>query len=170
MSMVNKYYKKLKHKFKWMISVDADEFITTKKNISNTIKDELNTTFKYVDCINIPWVMMSCNNRDKNPKSILLENTYRWNHNKRHPSTPVPGVQYGSKFRSRYESIEVKYIVKTCKYNKLLHSHRPGGCVGNCLVVDSINKKMWPHNQKGYKKLRETDIKNGGIYFVIITE
>ena len=75
MHVVNKYYKQLKHKFKWIISVDVDEFITTKKNITNTIKDELNTTFKDVDCIKIPWVMMSCNNRDKNPNSILLENT-----------------------------------------------------------------------------------------------
>ena len=73
MDVVNKYYKELKHKFKWMISVDVDEFITTKKNITHTIKDELNTIFKDVDCIKIPWVMMSCNNRDKNPKSILLE-------------------------------------------------------------------------------------------------
>ena len=27
MDLVNKYYKQLKHKFKWIISVDVDEFI-----------------------------------------------------------------------------------------------------------------------------------------------
>ena len=48
-----------------------------KKNIINTIKDQLNTTFKDVDCIKILWVMMSCNSIEKNPNSILLENTYR---------------------------------------------------------------------------------------------
>ena len=73
MHKVNKYYiKYLKHKFKWVISVDVDEFITSKKNINYTIKDELNTTFKDVDCIKIPWVMMSCNRRKKNPKSIFI--------------------------------------------------------------------------------------------------
>ena len=40
----NKYYKKLKHKFKWIISVDVDEFITT-KNVTHTIKDELNIIY-----------------------------------------------------------------------------------------------------------------------------
>ena len=82
----NKLYKQIKSNFKWIIYCDIDEFITTKKNIINTIKDELNTTFKNVDCIKIPWVMMSCNSIEKNPNSILLENTYRWNHNKKHPN------------------------------------------------------------------------------------
>ena len=85
MSRVNQLYKKIKKNFKWMISVDVDEFINVRKNPVNTIKLELQTTYKDVDCIKIPWVMMSCNNRDKNPNSILLENTYRWNHNKKHP-------------------------------------------------------------------------------------
>ena len=37
MILVNKYYKQVKNNFKWMISVDVDEFITTKKNIWATI-------------------------------------------------------------------------------------------------------------------------------------
>lgn len=152
MNVVNQYYKKLKHNFKWIISVDVDEFITTKKNITHTIKDELNTIFKDVDCIKIPWVMMSCNNIDKNPKSILLENTYRWNHNKKHPHKK-------QKFRCRYNEIEVKCIFKTDKFNEI-RVHHPSKNVGDCIIIDSIIKKEQKLNAF-YNNLREEDIKNG---------
>ena len=152
MHVVNKYYKELKHKFKWIISVDVDEFITTKKYITHTIKDELNTIFKDVDCIKIPWVMMSCNNRDKNPKSILLENTHRWNHNKKHPHNI-------RKFRCRYNEIEVKCIFKTDKFNGI-DIHHPEKTVGDFIIVDSIIKKEQKLNPF-YNNLREEDIKNG---------
>ena len=152
MHAVNKYYKDLKHNFEWMISVDVDEFITTKKNIKNTIRDELKTNFKDVDCIKIPWVMMSCNNRDKNPKSILLENTYRWNHDKKHKH-PI------SKFRCRYEEIEVKCIFKTSKFN-IIGIHKPVEAIKNSIIVDGIYKNK-THLEGYYHNLREEQINNG---------
>jgi hypothetical protein len=148
----NKLYKEIKSNFKWMIYCDVDEFITTKKNITNTIKDELNTTFKDVDCIKIPWVMMSCNNKDKNPNSILLENTYRWNHNKKHPHK----IQ---KFRCRYDKIEVKCIFKTDKFNSIW-DHHPKEKSTNVLIVDSISKEK-QQLTPFYKNLRENKIENG---------
>ena len=81
---LQKYYNKIKDNFDWLIFVDVDEYITTKKNINNTIRDELITTFKNVDCIKIPWVMMSFNNIKNDPENILITNTYRWNHDKKH--------------------------------------------------------------------------------------
>lgn len=57
----NDLYRQIKNNYEWIIVVDMDEFITTKKNINKTIKQELQTTFSNVDCIKIPWVMMSCN-------------------------------------------------------------------------------------------------------------
>ena len=129
----NKLYKQIKSNFKWMIYCDVDEFITTKKNKTNTIKDELNTTFKDVDCIKIPWVMMSCNSIEKNPNSILLENTYRWNHNKKHPHSI-------HKFRCRYDQIEVKCIFKTNKFNSIW-DHHPKENADNIITVDSVSKK-----------------------------
>ena len=75
----NKLYKQIKSNFKWIIYCDVDEFITTKKNITNTIRDELKTIYKNVDCISIPCVMMSASN-DKNPKSVLKTNIYRINY------------------------------------------------------------------------------------------
>ena len=151
MEILNNYYKEIKNKFTWMISVDIDEFITTKKNIKNTIRNELETNFKNVDCIKIPWVMMSSNNKKTNPKSILIENTYRWNHNKKHPHKI-------RKFRCRYKSIEVKCIFKTSKF-KYIDIHYPHP-IGQCIVINSIDKKEDKLNSF-YENLRENDIKNG---------
>lgn len=148
----NKLYKKIKSQFKWMIYCDADEFITTRKNITNTIRDELNTTFSDVDCIKIPWVMMSCNGREKDPNSILLENTYRWNHNKKHPNRV-------RKFRCRYHEIEVKCIFKPDKFDDIFY-HHPIENISSVIIVDSINKKgqkLDPY----YNNLRENDIETG---------
>ena len=151
---VNKLYPKIKSNFKWIIICDIDEFITTKKNINNTIKDELETTFKDVDCVKIPWVMMASNNRDKNPKSVLLENTYRWNHDMKHPHKIW-------KFRCRYDSIEVKSIFKPEKFDQI-NDHLPKYKKGttNYKYVDSINNKPSSFNVF-YRNLRENDIKNG---------
>lgn len=154
MNHVNELYKNIKNDYKWIISVDVDEFITTKKNANNTIRDELETTFQDVDCIKVPWVMMSCNNRENNPKSILLENTYRWNHDLKHPH-----INNIRKFRCRYNQIEVKCIFKTQMFDKI-DIHHPYKNNNNYKVVDSINLK----NQKldpYYNNLRENDIKNG---------
>jgi hypothetical protein len=150
----DKLYKKIRSDFKWIIYCDVDEFITTKKNIKNTIRNELTTTFKDADCIKIPWVMMSCNNRKKNPKSILKENIYRWNHNIKHPNDV-------RKFRCRYDSIEVKCIFKTKKFTSIKHDHYPCNINKNNInCVDSIyNKKE--KLSSFYKNLREIDIKNG---------
>ena len=78
--IANDLYNKIRHNFEWLIYVDVDEFITTKKNITRTIRQELETTFKNVDCVRIPWVMMACNKLEKNPTSVLEENIFRWNH------------------------------------------------------------------------------------------
>jgi hypothetical protein len=153
MVVLNKYYKILKEYFEWFISVDVDEFITTRKNSKNTIRCELKSTFKDVDCIKIPWVMMACNSREKNPNSILLENIYRWDHNKKHPHKLI-------KFRCRYNEIEVKCIFKTNKFDKI-DVHHPSGFEKNSVnVVDSINKKTQKITPF-YDNLREEDIENG---------
>lgn len=154
---VNVLYRKIKKYFKWMIFVDVDEFIVTKKNIKNTIRNELKTTFKNIDCVKVPWVLMACNKKKYNPKSILLENTYRWNHDKRHQySYTTPKFD---KFKCRYNTIEVKSIFKTQKF-KFLTEHHPIYPVGKSIVIDSINKKnqdLTPY----YNNLREHDIDVG---------
>ena len=105
-----------------MINVDIDEYITTKKRIEKTIKEELESTFKYFDCIKVPWVIMSSNKRKFNPSSLLIENNTRWDHDKKHENKIY-------KFRCRYYSIEVKTIFKTSKFLKIT-DHIP------CLPID----------------------------------
>jgi hypothetical protein len=147
------FYKKIKNKYTWMILVDMDEYITTKKNSSNTIKKELETTFKDATCIKIPWVMMSCNSIEKNPESLLQTNIYRWNHDKRHSNNRV------SKFRCRYDKIEIKCIFKSAFFENI-NDHHPLIPLTNVVTVESINNTNQPLDPF-YHNLREKDIKEG---------
>jgi hypothetical protein len=155
-------YKEIKSNFTWMIFCDVDEFITTKKNITNTIRDELNTTFKDVDCVKIPWVMMSCNNKKNNPKSVLFENTYRWNHDKKH------GTQEG-KFRCRYGKIEVKCIFKPDKFDSL-HDHHPQENSKPVITSDSINMEKKKLIKKRLDLYKSTVLKKDNIFYENLRE
>ena len=160
MFYVDKLYKEIKSNFKWIISVDVDEFITTKRNADNTIKDELISTFAECDCIKIPWVMMSSNGLEKNPDSILKNIIYRWNHDKRHPSRKI---NRKDKFRCRYEKIEVKCIFKTSEFSEI-KLHIPNKKKKkNPVVINSINMKA-EKLDPFYENLREIDIEKG--YFL----
>ena len=96
--------------------------------------------------------MMSCNKIEKNPKSILLENTYRWNHNNKHPHKI-------KKFSCRYNQIEVKCIFKTNKFNSIW-DHHPKDNSNDVFITDSISKQQRQLNPF-YNNLRENDIENG---------
>jgi hypothetical protein len=151
---VKKLYRTIGHLFEWILYVDVDEFVATKLNISRTIREELKTTFSQVDCVKIPWVMMSCNGKKGNPKSVLVENTFRWNHDKKHPHSI-------DKFRCRFDSIEVKCVFKPSKF-KDISDHVP---IANKVlrpptVVDSIT--LARRGLRGfYPQLREEKIKTG---------
>ena len=136
--ILNKVYNIIRLNLNWLIHVDVDEFITTKKNIKKTIREELKTTFKDNDCIKIPWVMMGCNKRKKNPKSILLENVYRWNHDKKHPNKHW-------KFGCRYDFIEIKCIFKPRKFNKISDHYPKEPISNNIRIVNGTNNKNETH-------------------------
>jgi len=152
-NIVSTIYQKIKSNTHWLIYVDADEFITTRKNNQNTIRDELSTTFSNIDCIKVPWVLMSCNNKEKNPKILLKENIYRWNHDIRHENKK----SNKEKFRCRYDEIEVKCIFKTAKFNDIW-DHHPKEPIGNIHCVDSVYSSKKPL-KTFYSSLREADIK-----------
>ena len=152
----NNLYRKIKHMYEWIIVVDMDEYITTKKYVNNTIKEELETTFKNSMCIKIPWVMMSCNSIKNNPDYLLKTNIYRWNHDIRH----INNTSNENKFRCRYDNIEVKCIFKP-KYFENIFMHHPIN--PNCkdtIIVESI-KNTKQQLDPFYKNLREIDIKEG---------
>jgi hypothetical protein len=150
---VSKLYNEIRSEFKWIIYCDVDEFITTKRNIKKTIRDELETTFKDVDCIIIPWVFMASGNKEKNPDNILLENYDRWNHNKKH-------FHSIHKFRCRYNKIEVKCIFKTNKFNNI-SDHIPLKPINNPIISNSITGENEDILSCFYTNLREENIKNG---------
>ncbi len=159
-------YMKIRKDFIWMIYVDVDEFITTKKNIKKTIRDELKTTFNNVDCVRVPWVMMTFNGLKKNPKSLLETNIYRWDHDKKHPHKHW-------KFGCVYVRTWVKCIFKCDTFKYGLNDHYPylppwdkGGVfmndpMNNIKIVGSIHKKIQPSDRQCYWNLREENIENG---------
>ncbi|WP_038175365.1 glycosyltransferase family 2 protein [Vibrio pacinii] len=162
----NRLYQKIKNKFEWIAYLDVDEFVVPKKNQHNTIVRELKENFNHVDCIKIPWVMMSSGGRVSNPDSVLRSNVWRWDHDKKHPNNI-------HKFRCRYESIEVKCIFRTDKFDSISHHHHPSLPRGDVKVVDSINIAHSEINSY-YDSLREKDIISGHLvcyhYRMVSTE
>ena len=166
---INIVYSKIKHTSEWFIFVDCDEFISTRKNANRSIRDELINTYKNVDCIKIPWIMMSCNNRQKDPPNILQSLTHRWNHDKIHPH---PTGWF--KGRCRYNEIEVKCIFRGNKFNNLT-CHHPTNSQNNMniksrmsinliksspiICVESVNNSI-TNISPVYSNLREKDISN----------
>ena len=75
----------LRKKTRWVITVDCDEFINTIRYSDKTIREEMETTFKYVSCVKIPWLLFTRNKRVENPKDVILDTTWRWSQDKRHP-------------------------------------------------------------------------------------
>ena len=148
--------------FDWLIHVDMDEFITTKRHYNNTIRDELETTFKDAHLIKVPWVMMSCNNIRHNPKSLLETNVYRWNHDIRH----VNNITRQRKFRCRYDKIEVKSIFKP-QYFDDISDHVPASPnvpLKTLVHVESIHNSIDGSTSPlslMYPNLRESGIANG---------
>ena len=151
----NILYSKIRHTSEWFMYIDCDEFITTRKHSQLTICDELKTTFKDTDCIKIPWIMMSCNKRDKDPPNILQHIVHRWNHDKKHPH---PTNWF--KGRCRYNTIQVKCIFKSKIFNHIT-DHCPSipSNGGSFRCVDGVYNRPYALNSS-YANLREHDINN----------
>jgi len=150
-------YESIKNEYEWVIYVDMDEYITTKKHKEKTIRQELETTFRECECIKIPWVMMSCNGVEKNPVSLLHTNVFRWNHDKAH----VNQLTNEHKFRCRYKRIEVKCIFKPRYFHDIFDHHpRSPSSAHNVRIVDGVYNKPHPLSPF-YSQLREKDIGEG---------
>lgn len=136
----------------WLLYVDMDEFITSRRQPDKTIRQELQTTFRNADCVKVPWVMMSANGRLQNPDSLLMETTHRWDHDKRHENH----LSTHPKFRCRYDKIEVKSIFRPEKF-EFLSDHNPYGTNGDIVCVDSTDNRTCPLDPF-HRDLREADI------------
>jgi hypothetical protein len=164
--IANDIYQKIKNNFEWMIYVDVDEFVTTKKNIDKTIKDELQTTLKDFDCIKIPWIMMSCHAK-KNPKSVLKNNLYRINYDKNY-NFVCNSLKGKGKFSTQNsgKQIQTKSIFKCSKFNAVHDKQKPSDhhpvfpVNNNLKIINSVNLNNINLKQRDYNNINEKIIKN----------
>lgn len=150
---LQKIHKELEHECEWLILLDSDDFIHTRKHSKKTIRKELETTFKDADCVLVPRVMFgSSGNIDEvNP---LKQCITRWNHDKKH-THPYGFEEYGCK----YDKVEVKCIFRPHKFG-LIGDHNPIHPLDKAKIVESVNNN--PCELLGtYSNLREKDIKEG---------
>ena len=140
----------LRDKTEWFMFIDADEFITTRRNPDKTIREELETTFKDADLIKIPWIMFGSNGQDENPKQILKDTTWRWNHDKPHPH-PEEAMKIWPHRKCKLDKIEVKSIFKTKAFSKLT-THCPSNPTYKINIVDGVD------NIDNYAGVDETEI------------
>lgn len=136
----------------WLLYVDLDEFITTRRHSGRTIREELMSTFVGADCVKVPWVMMSANGRQHNPGSLLLETIHRWDHDRRHENA----MSDQKKFRCRYDQIEVKCIYRPEKF-EFVWDHHPHGAQEEIVCVDSVDNAP-ARLDPMHSNLREPDI------------
>ena len=150
----------LRDKTEWFMFVDADEFITTRRNADKTIREELETTFKDADLIKIPWIMFGSNGQDENPKQVLTDTIWRWNHDKKHPH-PKEAMKIWKHRCCKYDKIEVKSIFKTEAFAKLT-THCPSDPTRKINIVDGVdniqNYMNEPETEIWYHNLREESI------------
>lgn len=153
----------VREKTEWVMFVDADEFITTRRNVDKSIREELETTFKDADLIKVPWVMFGSNGQDRNPTKVLLETIWRWNHDLPHPH-PEEALKVWPHRTCKLDKIEVKSIFKASKFNKLT-THCPSEPAGTVNIVDGVdniqNYMNEPETEIWYHNLREDSIDRG---------
>ena len=154
----NELYKQLRSKVTWVMNVDVDEFVHSRRN-GATIREKLETTFKDVDCVFVPWIMFSFNGQQHEPKDVIKEHVYRWNHDKKHPHP-----NKDRKNRCRYDGIECKSVFKTSRFESMKDPHHPteptfGKTIYYIYVDGSTNEPIGPNFMGSYySKIREKDI------------
>lgn len=155
------YNQLLRDRTEWLMFIDADEFITTRRNPEFTIKQELQSTFVNADLIKVPWILFGSNGQDRNPKNVLTETTWRWNHDLKHPHSEQ-AMRIWPHRKCKYDKIEVKSIFRPEKFNKLT-THCPSDPVGKVNIVDGVdnidNYMNEPETEIWYHNLREDSIR-----------
>jgi hypothetical protein len=100
----------------WVISVDVDEFVSTRRNPCKSVAEELRDSFSEAAAVAVPWVFFSYDPTTAfGPGGGEVEDvrdlTMRWDHSQHHPPSQVQ-KQIGDKFKDRYDRIEVKPLYR----------------------------------------------------------
>lgn len=98
----------------WIMSIDVDEFVSTRRNPCKTVAEEFKDSFSGVDAVNVPWVMFSYNDGDAGFEDVRSDNVMRWNHSVRH-SAPLRVRKY----KDLYYHDETKPIFRPEKLESL---------------------------------------------------
>lgn len=80
-NLYNKYFLNVAKKCDWVIVVDLDEFMFSRRGF-NTIKDYLNSLNNTVNQIFIPWKMFGSSGHINQPKSVIKNFNLRIKYNK----------------------------------------------------------------------------------------
>ena len=100
----------------WVVSVDVDEFVSTRRNPCKSVAEELRDSFSEAAAVAVPWVFFSYDpTAALGPGGGDIEDvrdlTMRWNHSRYHPATPDQ-ERFGQKYMDRYDRIEIKPVYR----------------------------------------------------------
>ena len=68
----------------WVLSVDADEFVSTRRHADRTVSEEIRMSLSKADVVQIPWLMFSFKQGQPHVKSPRKDIVYRVNVDKHH--------------------------------------------------------------------------------------
>lgn len=134
----------------WILSVDSDEFVTSRRERCKSVQEILVSRFQEVDAISIPWVIYSATKID----TIDVRNDVimRWNHSKHHAQESKL-----RKFRDRYYEIENKPMFRTKKFIKFKSPHavvlQPGA-----VYADAATGHITSYSETLKRRFHEAEI------------
>jgi hypothetical protein len=112
----------MRDKCTWVVSVDADEFLTTRREPEKPVAQVLRESFEHADFITVPWIMFGIDATMpawQEPQSIVAENVWRWDHDAHHGGENDTALElsrskefFRGKGRDRYDSIEGKPVFR----------------------------------------------------------
>lgn len=138
----------------WIVPVDADEFLTTRRNPCKTIVEEIQDNFgKKIDSISVPWVFYSSTH--ENVEDVRTQVLMRWNHSAHH------GLRSSMrKYRDRYRQIETKPIFRRSKFVRFSSPHGVV-LVNGSICVDGASGKIISSKSMHFKRnYHEEEIKD----------
>lgn len=86
------YYLPVAKKFDWVLLIDLDEFIYSRKQFKTT-KDYLKTVPSTINKISIPWKMFGSSHYKKQPNGIISHFVRRQKYPKEYSTTTIPFIE-----------------------------------------------------------------------------
>ena len=152
----NLLYQEVRNQSEWFMYVDCDEFISTYTKLKKyTIRTFLSMYLNHeINCVMVPWVMMSSNYSQKDPPSILQHNVHRWSHDVEHKK----GENGWMGHLCIYQKNKIKCIFKSEIFDSF-NDHCPNPAPKAC-CVNALNGKKHKIPSSCISGMRENNMKN----------